>query len=80
LLIVSKIANETLSSQTARTYQKHKPLKKELVDRILSHQEGEGGGGSSTPTLAVDCIQYLENGEELGTESDDEDEEVVNKE
>jgi hypothetical protein len=55
-------------------------LKKELVNRILSHQEGDGNGNSSTPILAVDCIEELENGEELEAESDDEDKEVVNKE
>jgi hypothetical protein len=53
-------------------------LKKELVDHFLSHQEGNGG--SSTLKLAVDCIEELENGEELEAEGDDEDKEVVNKE
>jgi hypothetical protein len=53
-------------------------LKKELVDYIISHQEGNGS--SSTPILGVDCIEELENGEALEAESDDEDEEVVNKE
>jgi hypothetical protein len=43
------------------------------VDRILSHEDG-------APTLAVNCIEELENGEEPEAESDDEDEELVNKE
>jgi hypothetical protein len=47
--------------------------KKELVDRILSHEDG-------APTLAVDCIEELDNGEAPEAESDDEDEELVNKE
>jgi hypothetical protein len=47
-----------------------------LVNLILSHQEGEGGGSSSTPTLAVDCIEKLE----FKAENDDEDKELVNKE
>jgi hypothetical protein len=45
-----------------------------LVNCIISHQKGEGG--SSTPTLAVDCIDELE----LEAESDDEDKGVVSKE
>jgi hypothetical protein len=51
-------------------------LKKELVNRILSHQEGDGNGNSSTPILAVDCMEELE----LEAENDDEDKEVVSKE
>jgi hypothetical protein len=53
-------------------------LKKELVNHIISHQEGDDS--ISTPMLAVDCIEELKNGEELEAESDDEDKEVVNKE
>jgi hypothetical protein len=46
-----------------------------MVNHILSHQEGDHGG-SSTPMLAVDCIEELE----LEAENDDEDKEVVSKE
>jgi hypothetical protein len=54
--------------------------KKELVDRILSHEEG-GTDGTPIPTLAFDCIEEIEHGEDPAeAESDDEDKEVVNKE
>ena len=44
----------------------------------INRSRGGGTDDSSLPTLAVDCIEDLENGEEA--ENDDEDEEVVSKE